>query len=195
MIEHLFGSKTRLKLLQIFFTFPERNFYVRELARMAGTQVNAVRRELKNLEKVGLLKQATAAESGLRGERSKFYCLRDDSLLYPELRELLTKVRVMEQCQLVEEVKKRSGHLKLFLLTGLFTDEPEAETDLLMVGRVKPLVIARLIKEFEKVVSREIRYTIMEEKEFNERRQIGDKFLYGLFEAKHLLAVDEFGLN
>jgi len=195
MIEHLFGSKTRVKLLQIFFTYPDKNFYVRELSRLAGTQLNAVRREIRNLEKIGLLGQATASEKGMRGERSKFYSLREDCLLYPELRELMTKVRVMEQSQLVEEIKKRAGRIKLFLLTGLFTDEPEAETDLLLVGQFRPLVIARLVKEFEKVVSREIRYTLMEEKEFNERRQVGDKFIYGLFESEHIVAVDEFGLN
>jgi hypothetical protein len=40
-----------------------------------------------------------------------------------------------------------------------------------------------------------IRYTIMDEKEFNDRRQVGDRFLFSLFEAKHLMMVDSYGIN
>jgi predicted transcriptional regulator len=56
MIEQLFGSKTRVKLLKLFFSNPDRSFYVREITRKVDEQINSVRRELANLLSLGLIK-------------------------------------------------------------------------------------------------------------------------------------------
>lgn len=55
MIDQLFGSKTRVKLLKLFFTNPNRSFYVREITRTVEEQINSVRRELANLLALGLI--------------------------------------------------------------------------------------------------------------------------------------------
>ena len=48
-VEQLFGSRTRARLLTLFLENADRAFYVRELTRRIDTQLNSVRRELKNL--------------------------------------------------------------------------------------------------------------------------------------------------
>src|SRR3954467_13031724 len=55
MFEQLFGSKTRVKLLQLFYSNPNRAFYVREITRKVDEQINSVRRELANLLSIGLI--------------------------------------------------------------------------------------------------------------------------------------------
>src|SRR5205085_3794889 len=55
MIEQLFGSKTRVKLLQLFYSNPNRSFYVREITRKIDEQINSVRRELANLFSIGII--------------------------------------------------------------------------------------------------------------------------------------------
>ena len=55
MIEQLFGSKTRVKLLQLFYSNPNRSFYVREITRKIDEQINSVRRELSNLLSIGII--------------------------------------------------------------------------------------------------------------------------------------------
>ena len=57
--EKLFGSKTRAKLLKLFFENPEKSFYVREMTRVIDEQINSVRRELLNLESIGIIKNET----------------------------------------------------------------------------------------------------------------------------------------
>jgi hypothetical protein len=198
MLEQFFGSKTRLKLLYLFFRSPDRSYYVRELARLAETQLNAVRRELANLEKIEIVIQVPADPKKLDElgtERSKYYKLNTASLLYPELKALLLRAQVLEEQKLIELLKKKAGDIKLMLLSGVFTDFSESPTDILIVGNIKPLATAKLIREFEKIIGKPIRYTVMDEKEFSERHEIGDKFLYTIFEARHLKAVDEFHLN
>lgn len=193
MLEHLFGSKTRIKLLQLFFAYPDRSFYVRELSRLIGVQLNAVRREIVNLEKAGLIgpTEMSAAE---KSERCKYYQLRTGSILYPEFKDLMAKVQIFEEREFVEELKKRAGKIKFLLLTGYFTDDKDAESDLLIVGAVKPAATSKIVRQFEKNISRELRYTVMSEQEFKDRREIGDKFLYGLLETKHLIAIDDYRL-
>lgn len=198
MLEHLFGSTTRLKLLQIFFREPDKASYMRELARSSGTQLNAVRRELLKLEMIGLVKEVKVNLDEVREigtERSKYYKIQKDSLLYADLKNLLLKSREMEDEELITNLKKRSGKLRFMILTGFFTGEPEVNTDILLVGDIRPLAVARLMKDYEKSAGKSLRYTIMSEKEFQERREIGDRFLYALFEGKHLVPVDEYHIS
>ena len=48
-------SKTRCKLICLFFGNPEELFYVRQLVRLTGEEINSVRRELANLKKANIL--------------------------------------------------------------------------------------------------------------------------------------------
>src|SRR6266567_4501755 len=59
MIEQLFGSKTRVKLLRLFYGNPNRSFYVREITRKIDEQINSVRRELSNLLQIGIITSDT----------------------------------------------------------------------------------------------------------------------------------------
>lgn len=195
MLEQLFGSKTRVKLLHILFQSPERLFYVRELARLAEVQLNAMRREIANLERLGLImavaiSAADAAESAGTG-RSKYYKLDAGCLLYPELKSLLFKAQMLYERELIDLLKAKAGKLKMLLFTGCFTDAKDSETDILLVGEIKPLVVAKLVADFEKKLGKSIRYTNMSVREFNDRQEIGDRFLYSIFEGKHMMVVDE----
>ena len=58
-IEKLFGSKTRAKLLNLFFENTNKSYYVREITRVIEEQINSVRRELLNLESIGVIKNET----------------------------------------------------------------------------------------------------------------------------------------
>ena len=194
MLEHLFGSKTRLKLLQAFYCNPDKPYYVRELARFINTQLNAVRREIANLEKLGIIEhveQERDKNSLKRTERSKFYKLRTDSLLFNELKNLLSKAQVLEEKELIEQVRQKGGKIKLFILSGVFTQSKDAPTDILLVGDIKPVVINRIFNKFEEVLNSAIRYTIMNEQEYLERKEIGDKFLYNILESDSVIAIDE----
>lgn len=197
MLEHFFGSKTRLKLLQIFYRAPERHFYMRELARLAETQLNAVRREIANLERLGILiaVQEDEVVDPQGTERAKYYRLHTDSLIHSELRALLTKGELLEEEELVQALQARAGKISLLLLTGIFTHDAEAPTDLALVGNLRPLVIAKIIAAYEKRRGKAIRYTLMDDREFRDRREIGDKFLYTVFEAKHTMVVNKYELS
>src|SRR5450830_1071803 len=60
MIDALFGSKTRVKLLHLFLNNPGQPFYVREITRKIEEQINSVRRELSNMLEVGIITSDSA---------------------------------------------------------------------------------------------------------------------------------------
>src|SRR3989338_9107710 len=72
MFEQLFGSKTRVKLLGLFFTNPNRSFYVREITRKIDEQINSVRRELANLLSIGII-TSDASQNRLYYEVNQSY--------------------------------------------------------------------------------------------------------------------------
>ncbi len=194
MFEHLFGSKTRLKILRLFFNSTESPFYVRELVRLSGAQLNSVRRELGNLENIGIIKPLESGRDPKQknSARSKFYLLNPECSFFSELKDLLSKIQMAEEQEILEEIKQKAGDLKLFLLTGLFTQTEKTETDILFVGKIKPQILEKLMQKFEKLLGKEIRYTVMDEVEFGERREIGDRFVYSLFDAKHYTVKSDY---
>ncbi len=205
MLEHLFGSKTRLKLLKVFYQDPERAFYVRELQRLLDTQINAIRRELKILldcdlilevEKEAVDKKKTSVEkmedNTMGSTLRKYYVLNTKALLYPEMHKLLLKAQVLGEQQLIDDLQKKGGDIHLLLLTGRFTGETDAKSDILLVGNLKDRSIQKIIGKHEKDFNAEVRYTIMSPEEFLDRRHVLDKFLFSLFEGKHIKAVDKF---
>jgi hypothetical protein len=54
-LSSLFGSKTRYKIIKLYVENGNSKFFVREITRLINEQINSVRRELENLEGIGLL--------------------------------------------------------------------------------------------------------------------------------------------
>jgi len=198
MLEHLFGSKTRYRLLRFFFHNVEKAFFVRELTRALDVQINAIRRELTLLVKSGLVEETDAPghvdEKKAGATLRKYYRLNLGSLMYPEMQALLMKAQVLDEQVFVERLKEQCGDIQMLLLTGRFAGEKDVATDILLVGDLKMRNVEKAIKEYEKDIGFEIRYTTMEEAEFFERRHMMDKFLYALFEAKHIMVLNELDM-
>src|SRR4051794_11200225 len=83
-LEALFIFKVRIKLLELFLTNPDAFVYVREVVRIVDEEVNAVRRELNRMQKIGLLRSEERANR-------IYYQLRNDFLFYPELLRMFAK--------------------------------------------------------------------------------------------------------
>ncbi|MBP9732232.1 MAG: hypothetical protein KBD29_02115 [Candidatus Magasanikbacteria bacterium] len=199
MLEHLFGSKTRVKTLKLLYRRPDRPFFVRELSREIGVQINAVRRELELLLRLGIIlektdtKPADVEKAGVT--LRKYYQLNPESLLYTELQALLIKETVIEQKQFIDDLSTKIGDIKLLILTGAFTHDIKVETDLLIIGVVKLRALSKLIEHYQHEMGFDIRYTIMTEDEFIDRRYVMDKFLFSIFEAEHVKVIDQITQN
>ena len=195
MLEHLFGSKTRVKLLQLFLNNPAQPYYLRELSRLLKIQLNSIRREVNNLEKLGIIKSVKlAAPAGkvkkprpqkTRGAK-KYFLAETDFILYPELKALLLKSQLLLERNFVARIESLAK-LKIFILTGIFVGLENFVSDLLLVGAINRQKLARIVKKFEKEINREINYTVMTPQEFKYRSDITDRFLYDILENKKIV--------
>jgi DeoR/GlpR family transcriptional regulator of sugar metabolism len=85
MLERLFSSRTRVILLELFLLNPEREIHVREICRITVININAVRRELANLEELGLLMSC-------RRGNARFYTVDIAFPVYQELVAIFMKL-------------------------------------------------------------------------------------------------------
>ncbi len=182
MIDQLFGSRTRVKLLRIFLSNPEKSFFVRELTRRIGERINSVRRELENLESIGLL---GSYPSG----KKKFYRVDQSFILFRELKNLIVKSQLTLEKELTAQLRK-IGQISFLMLTGVFTGSKNAKTDIFIVGKVNRKKLKRLVQSLRKQFDDHIRYTIMSKQEYEFRNNLTDKFLYDLMESSHVIIVD-----
>ncbi|MFH1089287.1 MAG: hypothetical protein V1716_02585 [Candidatus Uhrbacteria bacterium] len=192
-IEQLFGSKTRARLLALFLENPEQSFFVRELTRKIDAQLNSVRRELQNLIELGLVVESTdqvSLKSKTLSERKKFYLVNTNFLLFHDLRNLFRKIQILLKQSLVQEIQSR-GDVDLLVFTGRFVDNPNVQTDILIVGSIDQKTLQKVVSEFETELGYEINYTLMPKEEFLYRRQITDRFLFSILEGEKVVMVDK----
>ncbi len=194
MLEHLFGSKTRVKLLTLFLHNPDEVFYVRELTRRIDTQINAVRREIENLQNIGLVVEGHAKEEdeGVRrpGLKRKYYVANRDFPLMPEVRALLIKAYVLTEWKLHEHIRKL-GDVRYVAFMGIFSGQRNQPVDLFIVGDVSPQGLSQIMKKAEKELGFEINYTLMTLPEYTYRRDMSDRFLESIMKTDKTVVVNK----
>lgn len=197
MIEDLFGSKTRVKLLGLFFSNPNRSFYVREITRKIDEQINSVRRELGNLLKIGIITSDTTNNKLYYEVNQKFEYYKPLLAIFGRARTSVstsgkgTKASVAKKADPDEAAFENLGNVELALFTGQFTRDESSGIDLLVVGSVNQNKLDKLVNELETREAKEIRYTLLTKSDFDYRRQINDHFLTSVMNAKKQIIIDK----
>ena len=191
MIDSLFGSKTRVKLLYLFLNNPEKSFYVREITRMIDEQINSVRRELANMVSVGIVKQDAI-------DNKLYYSVHED---YPYVKPLMVIFsdknnddKKPASASWEDSIKRIRG-LKIAITAGKLDIGSIASVDLLLVGdNMSAVAIKNLIKRIEKAKKSEINYAIMTYDDFYYRMSVKDRFIMDIIRNKHSVLVDTEGI-
>lgn len=196
MIEQLFGSKTRVKLLYLFYGNPNRPFYVREITRKIDEQINSVRRELGNLLAIGLITSASDSN-----DNKLYYEVNQKYEHYASLQAIFGDTKVKPS--VVRKTRTASGeqsglqavgNVELAILTGQFTRDESTGIDLLIVGNVNQNKLGKFVAEMEAKEGKVIRYTVFSSEDFRYREKIHDRFIDLVKRAKKQVLTDKHGL-
>lgn len=185
MLEELFVSRVRVKILQLFLSSSEQLFHVREIVRRVSEEINAVRRELGRMEKYGMV------SSEWRANR-RLYKFRKDYVYYRELLSLVAKSVGLGGAIIKNRAKL--GRIKFaFISTRFFKGIPNTdEVDVLVVGQVVLPELQALIADEQAKRENEINYSFMDEPEFHFRVKRRDPFILRvLIQSKIMLIGDE----
>ncbi len=200
MIEQLFGSKTRVKLLRLFYSNPNRSFYVREITRKVDEQINSVRRELSNLLKIGIISSDTT-------NNRLYYEVNQSFEYFVPLTQIFGSPEAVQQDTGAQDDKVLTqatktidpevaaiadlGNVELAIYTGQFTRDEVSGIDLLIVGDINQTKLQKFMKDLEEKEKKEIRYVVFSSSEFAYRRQVKDRFIITVLSAKKQVLIDK----
>lgn len=190
MIDALFGSKTRVKLLHLFLSNPGRAFYVREITRKIDEQINSVRRELANMLNVGIIKSENS-------DNKLYYEVNQEYPNYEPLRQMF--VGAAHDSMALKEVEATSdwtvrlkalGDVRVAILSGKLVHGSMAEVDMVLAGSINKTQAKKLVKELEAEEGQSLNYAVMEYQDFYYRLSIKDKFVMDVINSKHTVVAD-----
>ncbi len=199
MVEQLFGSKTRVKLLRLFYSNPNRSFYVREITRKIDEQINSVRRELSNLLSIGIISSDTTNNRLYYEVNQEFEHYKPLAMIFGGGESVpddgdSAPVAVQSPIKSTDpEIAALAalGNVELALYVGQFTRDESSGIDALIVGDVNQTKLQKFMKELEEKEKKDIRYVLMSSQEFAYRRQVKDRFITTVLSSKKQVLIDK----
>ena len=190
-LEKLFGSKTRTKLLNLFFGNPERSFYVREMTRVIEEQINSVRRELLNLEGIGIIKNETYDNKVYYSANMKHPFSKPLVMLFSTRSDVIVDVAVKPTVW-EEYVRSVKNYLDCLIVTNRLPGQEGV--DLLIVGDDKTKKLTHWAEVVEKKEGKPLNYVIMSRDDFQYRLNVKDRFVSEVLEMSILEKIDPDGI-
>lgn len=186
-IEKLFGSKTRAKLLKLFFESPEKSFYVREMTRVIDEQINSVRRELLNLESIGVIKNETFDNKVYYSANAKHPFTRPLVEIFSKKIDA-TREKDIHESTWEEYIRPVRKYLTGLIVTNRLPGQDGV--DLLIIGNDKTKKLTRWAEVVEKKQGKPINYVIMSTDDFIYRKGVKDRFIEDILEMEISEIID-----
>jgi len=177
VLELLFSSSARVKILTLFLLNPETRFYQREMESLTGLPIRAVQREVKRLETLGLLQRT------VEGNRV-YYQVDREFFLFPELKSMVLKTTGLGS--LLREGLQNDDRITIAFIYGSYAANQETTTsdiDLFVIGELASRELHAAVREAEKVVHREVNYTLFSPEEFCQKARARNSFVLNVLEG------------
>lgn len=177
-LKMLFSSAIRADLLALLLNSPDEKFYVREIATLIRKNPSGVKRELDNLENMGIVFSQKVANL-------KYFQANKMSPLFSELKNLIAKSLGLPGA--LKTVVRTSGAKSAFLYGPYAEGEDVGTVDLFVIGATS--VIESGLKEIEEKFGKKIHCTAMDESEYKLKKEKGDVELEKLLSGKKITLI------
>ena len=186
VLETLFGSKLRVKVLGWLFTHPDVRYFVRQLTGLLGDDSTNVSRELARLEKAGIL---IVTVSG----RQKYYQANRESPIYNELHGLIVKtVGVVDVLR--SSLEPSIGQIKAAFVFGSIASGNEnrvSDIDVMVIGAISFGDIVNLLSTAEERLGREINAVVYSVLEFRQKLKEDHHFVSNVITREKLFIIGD----
>jgi len=185
MLEKIFSSKTRVKILTLFSFNPGQKYYIREITRLLNQNINSIRRELKNLEDIELL--ISEEEGNLR-----YYRMNEKFPIYEELTNIFLKTQGVSKT--LKKKFNKHDEIEAAFIYGSFASGKatiQSDIDIFIVGSIDEDTLIQEIGKLEAKLSREINYSLFEKEEFEDRLKKEDYFIRNISNNPKLFIVND----
>lgn len=193
MIDALFGSKTRVKLLHLFMNNPGKSFYVREITRLIDEQINSVRRELSNLLNTDVIITGAVDAS----DNKLYYEVNQRYEHYLAFRSIFagtnlsaSSVRSIKKVRWQDDLAEALPSARIILASGVLVPGSNSKLDLLIIGSEVSKKVKMAVSAVEKSQGRALNYATMPYDEFYYRLSVRDRFITELLANKYSIVAD-----
>jgi predicted nucleotidyltransferase len=190
MLQKLMGSKTRVKILTLFIINPKREYYSREIERELGSNFEAIRTELINLEKIGLLRSRISG-------KQRYYSINAEHTLFPEFKSMILKTIGLGD--VLKNAFRDADKIEVAFIYGSYaknSEEAESDIDLFVIGGISMKDLQAVISDIENKFQREVNPTIYPREELRNKYRAKNHFILSILkEPKIFLKGDEHGLR
>jgi predicted nucleotidyltransferase len=176
-------TKNRAELLSLFFTNPDKFFYMQEIGRILNKKPGVFQRTLNNMTSEGILVSEYRANS-------RYFTVNKNNPIYKELKSIIFKTIGISGSikQALEELK----NLKLAFIYGSYAKNQEnylSDIDIIIIGNPDEEILINKLDSLEKKLQREINYKIYSynnlEKEITEK----EPFIINILEDRKIMLV------
>ncbi len=195
VLEKLFGSVARIKLIRLFLLNPETILAPKEIARRCKISQTTARREVSLLKSIDFIRQKTETIDNLinlkngkiKNKKKKIQGMKlnDSFPFFNALKNLVLNGAPVNKDKMVRSLKA-SGKVKLVVLSGIFIQEENSRVDLLLVGdAVKKGILEKALRNIEAEIGKELVYAVFDTKEFLYRLGMYDRFISDILDFPH----------
>lgn len=178
MLKSLFSSSIRADVLSLLLNSPDEKFYVREIAKLLRKNPSGVKRELDNLEKMGIVQSERVANL-------KYFQADRNSPLYSELKNLITKSLGLPGA--LKAVIRAAGAKAAFIYGPYAEGEEVSTVDLMVIGAEEDLV--REFRNLERKFDCRITWIEMDEDEYRQKKKKGDSALRKILSERRISLI------
>jgi DNA-binding transcriptional ArsR family regulator len=185
MLKNLFISKVRIRILEQYMMDMDASFHVRGLVRILDEEINAVRRELLNLQDAGILK------SKKDGNKLVYRINKDCPILW-ELRSMFYKESGIGKA-ILKAIDPVEG-IQVAVLTYSFIKnkyENPTDVDFLFIGDMKVRELSSAISQVEKEQKRDIRFSAITKEDFDFARKKQETFLMNILGKDKIIMLGQ----
>jgi hypothetical protein len=178
ILESLFGSKEKMRLIRFFLLNPEQEYRFDEITKRNMLNFQKTKKELDTLKRIHFIMK--------RVRKGKiFYTLNQNFQFYPELKNLISKANIYPQSENLSKVKN-IGNIRLAVISGAFINYPKSKADMILVGDgISRAKLRNLMNNLEAEIGKEIDFVLMTGDEFKYRLNMLDKFILDFLEGPH----------
>ncbi len=202
ILEQLFDSRARLRLMRLFLLNPQNVFEIKDLVIRTKEKDQIVRKEINILEKTSFVKKIRILDCVVKKPNTKkntkkhiFGLQLNQSFPYlEEIERLLTVSASLKNEDIISKIKK-AGNIKLVVLSGIFIRESDSVVDILIVGdKIKKHVVESALGSIEAELGKELTYAFFETNDFKYRIGVYDKFIRDIFDYPHKKIINKLNI-
>ena len=183
MLDQLFGSRLRAKVLGWFFTHTDERFFIRQLESLLAEDPTNLSRELARLATLNILTSETEG-------RQKYFRVNKKSAFYHEMKGLILKT--VGAAGVIQNALRGIKGLKCVFIYGSFAknqENPESDIDLMLVGKTDTDKVEEAISKAERLLGRTINLTSYSIAEFRSKLKEKDSFIRTVLKGPKIMLI------